>query len=100
VDTFTAERYSPNDRYDLRWAQPRLHSCISYIGCHSVVWCAVLQLSTPGDPELQKLVLATGRVSDESLIRPGYPIEFANGVDVALDGIVYFSCATDVLPYK
>lgn len=65
-----------------------------------VVWCVVLQLSTPGDPELQKLVLATGRVSDESLIRPGYPIEFADGVDVALDGIVYFSCATDVLPYK
>lgn len=58
------------------------------------------QLVTPGDPELQKLVLAAGRVSDESTLLPGYPIEFANSIDIAMDGIVYFTCSTDVLPYK
>jgi hypothetical protein len=54
----------------------------------------------PGDAELQKLVLAAGRVSDESPLLPGYPIEFANSLDVGLDGVVYFTSSTDVLTYK
>jgi hypothetical protein len=58
------------------------------------------QLVYPGDQEQQKLVLAAGRVSDESPLLAGYPIEFANGIDVAMDGMVYFSSSTDVLPYK
>ncbi len=54
----------------------------------------------PGDKEHQKLVLAAGRVSDDSPLLPGYPIEYANSVDVGLDGIVYFTSSTDVLSYK
>jgi hypothetical protein len=57
-------------------------------------------LVNPGDAELQKLVLAAGRVSDESPLLPGYPIEFANSLDVGLDGVVYLTSSTDVLTYK
>lgn len=60
----------------------------------------LLQLVNPGDAEQQKLVLASGRVSDESPLLPGYPVEFANSIDIAMDGTVYFSSSTDVLSYK
>eukprot|EP00882_Tetradesmus_deserticola_P006802 GHRQ01007162.1.p1 GENE.GHRQ01007162.1~~GHRQ01007162.1.p1 ORF type:complete len:400 (+),score=115.27 GHRQ01007162.1:158-1357(+) len=60
----------------------------------------LLQLVAPGDAENQKLILATGRVSDESPLLAGYPVEFANALDIAADGTVYFSCSTDVLAYK
>jgi hypothetical protein len=53
-----------------------------------------------GDEQEQKLILATGRVSDESPLLAGYPVEFANALDIASDGTVYFSCSTDVLAYK
>ncbi|WIA21898.1 hypothetical protein OEZ85_004268 [Tetradesmus obliquus] len=60
----------------------------------------LLQLVAPGDAENQKLVLATGRISDESPLLPGYPVEFANALDIASDGTVYLSSSTDVLAYK
>jgi hypothetical protein len=60
----------------------------------------MLQLVSPGDTELQKLVLAAGRVSDDSPLLPGYPIEFANSMDIGQDGVVYLSVSTDVLTYK
>jgi hypothetical protein len=65
-----------------------------------VLCCAWLQLVNPGDQEEQKLVLAAGRVSDDSPLLAGYPIEFANSIDIALDGTVYFSSSTDILSYK
>lgn len=60
----------------------------------------LLQLVAPGDVEAQKLLLATGRVSDDSPLKPGHPIEFANSLDIGADGTVYLSSSTDVLPYK
>eukprot|EP00879_Flechtneria_rotunda_P017206 GHRR01018025.1.p1 GENE.GHRR01018025.1~~GHRR01018025.1.p1 ORF type:complete len:385 (+),score=107.69 GHRR01018025.1:394-1548(+) len=60
----------------------------------------LLQLVAPGDAEHQKLILATGRVSDDSTLKAGFPVEFANSLDIAQDGTVYFSCSTDVLAYK
>jgi hypothetical protein len=30
----------------------------------------------------------------------GYPVEFANSLDIAADGTVFLSTSTDVLPYK
>lgn len=68
--------------------------------CAVLCFAVVLQLVNPGDAEQQKLVLAAGRVSDESPLLPGYPIEFANSIDVAMDGTVYFTSSTDVLSYK
>lgn len=59
----------------------------------------LLKLVAPGTPR-QKLVLATGRVSDASPLAPGYPVEFANALDIATDGTVYFSMSSDVIPYK
>jgi hypothetical protein len=56
--------------------------------------------ASAGDAQEQKLILATGRVSDESPLLAGYPVEFANSLDIASDGTVYFSCSTDVLAYK
>eukprot|EP00878_Enallax_costatus_P020231 GHUV01021380.1.p1 GENE.GHUV01021380.1~~GHUV01021380.1.p1 ORF type:complete len:200 (+),score=43.14 GHUV01021380.1:139-738(+) len=60
----------------------------------------LLQLVNPGDKDEQKLLLATGRVSDESSLLAGFPVEFANAIDIGSDGTVYFSCSTDVLAYK
>lgn len=60
----------------------------------------MLQLLYPGDPEQQRLVLVSGRVSDESPLMAGFPIEFANSIDIATDGTVFFSHSTDVIPYK
>lgn len=60
----------------------------------------LLQLVKPGDKDEQKLLLATGRVSDESPLLAGYPVEFANSLDIASDGTVYLSSSTDVLAYK
>lgn len=60
----------------------------------------LLKLVNPGDKDQQKLVLATGRVSDESPLMAGFPMEFADDLDIASDGTVYFSSATDVLAYK
>jgi hypothetical protein len=60
----------------------------------------LLQLASPGDTQQQRLLLLTGRVSDESPLSAGYPIEFANSLDVAEDGTVYFSSSTDVVPYR
>lgn len=60
----------------------------------------LLQLASPGDAQSQRLLLLTGRVSDESPLSAGYPIEFANSLDVAADGTVYFTSSTDVVPYR
>jgi hypothetical protein len=60
----------------------------------------LLQLASPGDTQHQRLLLLTGRVSDESLLSAGYPIEFANSLDVAEDGTIYFTSSTDVVPYR
>lgn len=60
----------------------------------------LLQLASPGDAQSQRLLLLTGRVSDESPLSSGYPIEFANSLDVAADGTVYFTSSTDVVPYR
>lgn len=60
----------------------------------------LLQLVAPGDLQHQKLLLATGRVADESPLMAGYPVEFANSIDIAADGTVYLTTSTDVLPYK
>lgn len=68
--------------------------------CRAVLCRAVTQLVSPGEAEVQKLVLAAGRVSDDSPLLPGYPIEFANAMDIGRDGVVYLSVSTDVLTYK
>ncbi|KAF8057272.1 OXSR1 [Scenedesmus sp. PABB004] len=60
----------------------------------------LLQLVSPGGGEAQRLLLAAGRVADESPLMPGHPVEFANDLDIASDGTVYLSCSTDVLAYK
>lgn len=61
----------------------------------------LLQLRRPGDAGgRQRLLLLSGRVSDESPLKPGFPLEFVNALDVASDGTVYFSHSTDVTPYK
>jgi hypothetical protein len=60
----------------------------------------LLQLVSPGDTQQQRLLLLTGRVSDESALSAGYPIEFANSLDVAADGTIYFTSSTDVVPYR
>jgi sugar lactone lactonase YvrE len=60
----------------------------------------LLELEAAGSATAQRLLLGTGRVSDESPLLPGYPVEFANGIDIASDGTVYLSCSTDVLAYK
>jgi hypothetical protein len=78
---------------------PHADFCCTTIFC---LYCHAVLLAPhfAGDAESQKLILATGRISDESPLLPGYPVEFANALDIASDGTVYFSCSTDVLAYK
>ncbi|KAI8477110.1 MAG: strictosidine synthase [Monoraphidium minutum] len=51
-----------------------------------------------GAPPRQALL--TARVSDDSPLAAGRPIEFANSLDIASDGRVYFSHSTDLAPFR
>jgi hypothetical protein len=66
----------------------------------AVPFARCVQLQAPGDVQRQRLLLASGRVSDESPLMAGFPVEFANALDIKSDGTVLFSHSTDVIPYK
>jgi hypothetical protein len=59
----------------------------------------LMKVVAPGTPE-QKLVVGTAIVSADSPLAPNTPVEFANGVDIASDGTVYFTHASDVTAYR
>jgi sugar lactone lactonase YvrE len=59
----------------------------------------LMKVVAPGTPE-QKLVVGTAIVSADSPLAPNTPVEFADGIDIASDGTVYFSHASDVTAYR
>jgi hypothetical protein len=73
-------------------AEGSLYVCNSPLGLMKVV--------SPGDPDNQKLIMATSRVTDDSPLWPGTPVEFIDGIDIASDGTVYLTQATDVIAYR
>jgi len=73
-------------------AEGNLYVCNSPLGLMKVV--------SPGDPDKQKLIMATSRVTDDSALWPGTPVEFIDGIDIASDGTVYLTQASDVIAYR
>lgn len=47
-----------------------------------------------------KLEQITSRVSSDSHETPDTPIFYANGVDIAPNGSIYFTSSTDILPAR
>ena len=74
-------------------AEGNLYVCNSPLG--------LLKVESPGDPsDKQKLIMATNRITDDSPLWAGTPVEFIDGIDIGSDGTVYLTQATDLTAYR
>lgn len=68
--------------------------------CNSALGLMRLSGYDKSSHKFSRLELSAAKVSADSRIRPGEDIMYADDLDIASDGTVFWSTATDLAPYR
>lgn len=52
------------------------------------------------EKDTHRVLIVANRVSDTSAIDPGSEILYANDLDIASDGTIYFTASTNIVPHR
>jgi sugar lactone lactonase YvrE len=96
---------TPDGRFELNrtakaWLGPGRPLGAAFDAQGNIIICDALKGILMLEKDTNRVVILTNRVSKSSPIDPDSPIQYANDLDVAKDGTIYFTTSVDITLHR